>query len=254
MFSIQAPAYTFTENPVDQGNDYAFFTGADPRLVNNSSTLQTIGAAMNLVHTTVETPDAGFDFTGGYIYANGSSAYLKFALTNDVTIDTVQIQNAVRKVYGANGISTTTADPAGTLILTTASGTGTDIHTNFAGRIDIYSGAVRVGDSDALGTPTANTFIHGTFVDTGFGDANAQIDAFGYDHGFGRLELYNDVTITERIRIDGRQTALGIGNTIDADVSDYDDVVNISGNNTLTTGLFRSAAPVIGTSARKQAR
>ncbi|MCC7475684.1 MAG: autotransporter-associated beta strand repeat-containing protein [Pirellulales bacterium] len=232
IFDAGAPAYTFNENAIDVGQDFAFYGGPNMLLVNNSSTPQSIGAAFNLAGVRVRTPSAGFEFHPG---ASGSGVYanvrVRFELTHDVVMNNQQNGSGARNVYGANGPSTLPTDSTGTLHLNVASGTGSSSSTNFTGQMVIWSGAVRVGNSDALGRSTGNsnyTYIHGTFANIGLANPDAQVDVNGFDHGFGRLELYNNITLAERLRIDGRQ----------GDVADFDHVVNVSDSNTLSPGAL----------------
>jgi autotransporter-associated beta strand protein len=224
IFDPGAPVYSFPITLAGGGSDIAFLGGPNSLIVNNSSNNQPIVAQLNLSGATVKTPGAGLTIGGdpsSYIYATSAAA--RFWLTHDVTVNAQQFQSGARHVYGANGPATTNTDPAGTLILDAASGTGSTSGTNFTGQVNVWSGAVRVGNNDALGRSSStgnNTFVHGTFV------ASTSVLApllGGYEHGIGRLELYNNVTVTERVRIDSR---------ID-DAKDFDHVVNFSGDNVL---------------------
>jgi autotransporter-associated beta strand protein len=228
IFDAGAPSYTFPITTAGGGNDIAMGTGPTKLLVNNSSNNQNLIAQLNLAGTTVKTPGAGLTIGGdaaSYVYATSTTPGTQFWLTNDVTVNAPQLQAGARNVYGANGPATVPGDPTGTLFLNVASGTGTAAGSNFTGVVNIWSGAVRVAHSNALGRAANNTFIHGTFA-TATGVADQGVG--GFDHGFGRLELTNDVTLIENVRIDGRQ----------GDVADFDQVVNISGNNTLTNGTL----------------
>jgi autotransporter-associated beta strand protein len=134
-------------------------------------------------------------------------------------------------VYGGAGTATSIADTTGILTLNGATGTASanNLETDFRGVVHLWSGRLRIGNNDALGRTANNTFIHGTFAAST--SAVAQLSG-GYEHGFGTLELYNNVTVGEAVRIDSR-----IG-----DVADTDMINNVSGSNTLSNWNLQGGA------------
>ena len=198
-----------------------------PDITNNSANVQNLNCGFNFQggHI-IKTPGAGLIFGGDYIYDNNASANdsTNWWLTHDVIVNCQLWRNGTQNVYGPNGTNTVVTDPTtGALILNVNTGTGTSGNGNYYGQVNIWSGALRVGAPTALGASTSNsnnTYIHGTFTTP---VATIGQSAGGFDHGFGRLEIYNGLTLAERLRLDGR-----IG-----DAADYDHLVNVSQDNTV---------------------
>lgn len=228
-FNSDAPSYVVSGTT--PGNDIG--AGSGSVITQNSPNHQTLNLSLNISGGSIRTPGTGGLTVGadGGSYYVGWSAAKAFWLGSNVTfgVDTHLTNGGAAEVFGVNGAATLDTDATGVLILNGPAGTGsTSNATNFTGRVNIWSGAVRVGNSTALGraTNTANnTYVHGTFVAN---TSSASQNDGTYERGFGRLELYNDVTVNEFVRLDSRIGTL----------ANFDHIVNISGNNTLgsTTG------------------
>jgi fibronectin-binding autotransporter adhesin len=174
---------------------------------------------------------SGFAYFG--MTATAAASHRDFLLGRDITFSSqVRLAGVTPlHVYGLAGTATLPTDATGTLTLNGATGTANtnDLTTNFTGVVNLWSGKLKIGDSNALGRAANNTFIHGTFAAST--SAVAQL-AGGYEHGFGTLELYNNVSVGEALRIDSR-----IG-----DVADTDMLNNVSGANTLSNWTTQGGA------------
>jgi autotransporter-associated beta strand protein len=187
-FASGAAAFTI------QGAGGGFLSVAGP-LNNNSSNTQTFNARVRLQEATVGNANP-IVFNGGVELSAPNNAATTFNIAADVTIN-----GAISSLAGNTSIQ---KEGAGTLVLNGPS--------TFNGALNIGnaaaggSGAVRVTNSNALGS-SAN-------------DADNQTRTFGGFVADGRLELANNVTLNERIRIDGR-------------FNDFAAIQSVGGNNVL---------------------